>query len=59
MAALTLELLAALAWGLHDLLVRRISHGPNVLGQILTVMVVGALVLIALALRDTAGLSVR
>ena len=57
MEALTLGLLAALAWGLHDLLVRRISHGPNVLGQILTVMIVGALVLTALALRDTAGLS--
>ena len=46
MIAVMLGLVSALAWGLHDLAVRRIAPGANVLGQILTVMVVATLVLL-------------
>lgn len=52
MLALMLGLGAALAWGVHDLLVRRISQGTNILGQILTVTALGAAILLALAGRD-------
>lgn len=45
MTALLLGLAAALAWGLHDLLVRRIAPGGNVMGQILVVAAVGAALL--------------
>jgi drug/metabolite transporter (DMT)-like permease len=45
MQALILGLAAALAWGVHDLLVRRIAGGTNVLGQIMVVMTVGAVIL--------------
>ncbi len=60
MYALILGLGAAVAWGFHDLLVRRISPGTNVLGQILTVLTVGAMVLAPLALifpTDFGGLA--
>lgn len=60
--ALILGLVAALAWGLHDLLVRRISPGSNVLGQILAVFATAAVVLLALGgheiLTLTAGSAV-
>lgn len=46
MWALSIGLVAALAWGLHDFLVRRISQGPNVLWQLLVVFSTGALVLV-------------
>ena len=57
MLALLLGLAAALAWGVHDLLVRRISQGTNVLGQILTVTAIGALVLAVPGGRDLAQMS--
>ena len=50
MWALSIGLVAALAWGLHDFLVRRISQGPNVLWQLLVVFVTGAIVLVPLSL---------
>ena len=57
MIALLMGLAAALAWGLHDLLVRRISQGPNVLGQILVTTSVGAAVLMLPGARDLTLLS--
>lgn len=45
MLALGLGLLAALGWGMHDLLVRRIAPGAQVLPQVAIVMSVAALVL--------------
>ncbi len=57
MMALTMGLAAALAWGVHDLLVRRISQGWNVLGQILTIAAIGAAVLLVLGGRDLSRLS--
>jgi drug/metabolite transporter (DMT)-like permease len=57
MLALMLGLGAALSWGLHDILVRRISQGPNVLGQILVISLTGAPVLFLLAGADLSGLS--
>ena len=57
MLALICGLGAALCWGLHDLLVRRISQGPNVLGQILVISLTGAPVLFLLAGGDLSGLS--
>lgn len=59
MLALMLGLGAALSWGLHDILVRRISEGPNVLGQILVVSLTGAPVLFLLAGADLSGLTGR
>ena len=44
MLALGLGLLAALGWGTHDLLVRRIAPGARVLPQLAMVMTVAALV---------------
>ena len=44
MLALSLGLLAALSWGTHDLLVRRIAPGAQVLPQLAVVMTVAALV---------------
>ena len=44
MLALGLGLVAALGWGTHDLLVRRIAPGASVLPQLVTVMTVAALV---------------
>lgn len=49
MLALGLGLLAALGWGTHDLLVRRIAPGASVLPQLVTVMAVAALVTLPLA----------
>lgn len=51
MLALSLGLLAALGWGTHDLLVRRIAPGASVLPQLVTVMTVAALVTAPFALR--------
>ncbi len=44
MLALGLGLIAALGWGTHDLLVRRIAPGAQVLPQLAVVMAVAALV---------------
>lgn len=44
MLALGLGLVAALGWGTHDLLVRRIAPGARVLPQLVVVMTVAALV---------------
>jgi drug/metabolite transporter (DMT)-like permease len=44
MLALGLGLIAALGWGTHDLLVRRIAPGAQVLPQLAIVMVVASLV---------------
>jgi drug/metabolite transporter (DMT)-like permease len=44
MLALGLGLVAALGWGTHDLLVRRIAPGASVLPQLVVVMTVAALV---------------
>ena len=44
MLALGLGLVAALGWGTHDLLVRRIAPGANVLPQLVMVMTVAAMV---------------
>jgi drug/metabolite transporter (DMT)-like permease len=44
MLALGLGLVAALGWGTHDLLVRRIAPGASVLPQLVVVMIVAALV---------------
>ena len=41
MLALLLGLAAALSWGVHDVLLRRISQGPNVVPLILVVMASG------------------
>lgn len=49
MLALGLGLLAALGWGTHDLLVRRIAPGATILPQIVTVMCVAALVTLPVA----------
>lgn len=43
MLALGLGLVAALAWGTHDLLVRRIAPGASILPQLVVVMTVAAL----------------
>ncbi len=59
MLALICGLGAALCWGLHDIMVRRISDGPNVLGQILVIGLTGAPVLFLLAGGDLSGLSGR
>lgn len=62
MLALTLGLAAALCWGLHDLLVRKTSAGPNVLGQILVICATGAPLLLVMSgtdlLRLTPGAAV-
>lgn len=50
MLALGLGLLAALGWGTHDLLVRRIAPGAQVLPQLVLVMTVAALVVSPLGL---------
>lgn len=50
MAAFLLGLLAALGWGTHDLLVRRISVGARILPQIAAVMTVAALVVLPFGL---------
>lgn len=57
MLALILGLGAALAWGLHDILVRRISDGPNVLGQIAVIGLTGVPVLLVLSGADFSGLT--
>ena len=57
MQAVLLGLAAALIWGLHDFLVRLISPGANVLGQILTVTAVGVVILAVPGGRDLALLS--
>lgn len=59
MLAVMLGLGAAFSWGLHDLLVRRISKGPNVLGQIVVISLTGAPLLFLLAGGDLSGLSGR
>lgn len=59
MIAVMLGLGAALAWGLHDILVRRISDGPNVLGQIMVIGLTGVPVLLVLSGADFSGLSQR
>ncbi|MGV8986948.1 MAG: DMT family transporter [Cypionkella sp.] len=50
MLALSLGLLAALGWGTHDLLVRRIAPGARVLPQLAVVMTVAALVVAPLGI---------
>lgn len=50
MLAFLLGAVAALGWGTHDLLVRRISPGARVLPQIATVMTVAALVVLPIGL---------
>lgn len=52
MLAILLGLLAALGWGTHDLLVRRISPGARVLPQIASVMAVAALVVLPFGLIE-------
>ncbi|WP_170411138.1 DMT family transporter [Ruegeria atlantica] len=42
MSALTLGLLAALCWGVHDLSVRYVSRTVNVIASLMTVLVIGA-----------------
>lgn len=59
MQALLLGLGAALAWGLHDLLVRRIAPGSNVLGQILLVAAVAVVVLLLPGAADLPDMSAR
>ncbi len=59
MLALIMGLGAALAWGLHDILVRRISDGPNVLGQIMVIGLTGAPVLLVLSGADFSGLTAQ
>lgn len=58
MLALTLGLTAALCWGLHDLLVRRVTPGAEVMGQIMVVLGTAALwvVPVGLWLGDWRGL---
>lgn len=51
MLALALGLVAALGWGTHDLLVRRIAPGAQVLPQLAVVMTVAALVTAPLGWR--------
>lgn len=43
MNALSLGLVAALCWGLHDILVRRVSQSVPLLASLLTVLVAGSL----------------
>ena len=57
MIAVMLGLVSALCWGLHDLGVRRIAPGPNVLGQILVVMGVATLVLLPFGAGGVAAMS--
>ena len=57
MMAVMLGLISALCWGLHDLAVRRIAPGPNVLGQVMVVMVVATLVLLPFGLGGVAQMS--
>jgi len=59
MLALGLGLAAALAWGVHDVLLRRISQGPNVVPLILVVLVSGLVLVTAawLALGGTGSLT--
>ena len=59
MLTVLIGLAAALAWGVHDLLVRRISQGSNVLGQIAMVAAVGAVILAGLGGSDLALMSPR
>lgn len=43
MGALTLGLIAAFAWGLHDILVRRVSQNTPLMASLLAVLVAGTL----------------
>jgi len=49
MSALTLGLIAATCWGFHDICVRYVSQRTGILPAFLTVLVVGCLVVIPLA----------
>ena len=56
MLALSLGLAAALAWGVHDVLLRRISQGSNVIPLILVVLASGfGLVVMAWAVLGSPG----
>lgn len=52
MLALGLGLVAALGWGTHDLLVRRIAPGARVLPQLVVVMTVAAVVTAPFGMRS-------
>ncbi len=52
MLSFLLGLVAALGWGTHDLMVRRISPGARVLPQIACVMTVAALVVLPIGLAQ-------
>ncbi|MEM9583136.1 MAG: DMT family transporter [Pseudomonadota bacterium] len=56
MGALSLGLLAALCWGLHDILVRKVSQNTPLMASLLTVLIAGALFQGGLAFATT-GLS--
>lgn len=59
MLALTLGLAAALAWAVHDLLVRKLSQGAALLPMMLAVLASGCVILIPLTvmLADPGGIS--